>query len=96
MGIWVGPAKFASIGVHIRRWVTTHGFALNVSPDLSYFAGIVPCGLTGVTMTSIERETGERPPVATVARRAALHFGEVFSRPMIEAGEPAAAPAAVT
>lgn len=87
VGVWVGEAKIASIGVHIRRWVTTHGFALNVSPDLSYFGGIVPCGLAGVTMTSIERLTGARPPLAEVAACAARSFGEVFGRPMVPFAE---------
>jgi lipoyl(octanoyl) transferase len=62
-GVWVGlagavpaPRKIASIGVHARDWVTWHGFALNVNTDLRYFDLIVPCGITGVTMTSVARE----------------------------------------
>lgn len=52
-GVWIGNAKIASIGVHVSRNITSHGFALNVDPDLSYFSHIVPCGLPDVTMTSI-------------------------------------------
>jgi lipoyl(octanoyl) transferase len=57
-GVWVGGAtrKIASIGVHARDWVTWHGFALNVNTDLHYFDLIVPCGINGVTMTSVARE----------------------------------------
>ncbi|HEX9669853.1 MAG TPA: lipoyl(octanoyl) transferase LipB [Thermoanaerobaculia bacterium] len=83
IGVWVGKEKIASIGVHLSRWVTTHGFALNVATDLSYFAGIVPCGLSGVGVTSVERLTGRREEVAAVAARCALHFGEVFGRTML-------------
>jgi lipoate-protein ligase B len=54
-GVWIGPRKIASIGVGIRRWVTYHGLALNVCPDLSYFESIVPCGIEGCEMTSIAR-----------------------------------------
>jgi lipoyl(octanoyl) transferase len=83
LGMWVGGAKVASLGVHLKRWVTTHGFALNVTTDLDLFAGIVPCGLSGVTMTSIERLTGARPSLAEVAARHAAHFGAVFEREMV-------------
>ena len=55
-GVWTGGKKIASIGVHARDWVTWHGFALNVTTDLSYFDLIVPCGIQDVTMTSIARE----------------------------------------
>lgn len=55
-GIWAGTRKLASIGVHARQWVTWHGFALNVTTNLSFFDLMVPCGLPGVEMTSVERE----------------------------------------
>lgn len=70
--------KIASIGVHARDWVTWHGFALNVSTDLSYFDLVVPCGIDGVVMTSIERETGVTPSVADAGRNVARALGEVF------------------
>ncbi|HEX9610770.1 MAG TPA: lipoyl(octanoyl) transferase LipB [Gemmatimonadales bacterium] len=57
-GVWTHGRKIASIGVHVKQWVTWHGFALNVTTDLSYFTRIVPCGIEGVEMTSIERERG--------------------------------------
>lgn len=57
-GVWVGERKIASIGVAIRRWVTWHGFALNVGADLAAFDAITPCGIAGVEMTSVARETG--------------------------------------
>jgi lipoate-protein ligase B len=57
-GVWVGHRKIASIGVAIRRWVSWHGFALNVGPDISGFAAITPCGIAGVEMTSVAREGG--------------------------------------
>lgn len=83
VGVWVGEAKIASIGVHLSRWVTTHGFALNVTTDLSFFRGIVPCGLAGVEITSIERLTGERPALSEVAERYAGVFAEVFDRELV-------------
>ena len=57
-GVWIANRKIASIGVGVRHWITMHGFALNVSGDLSPFGHIVPCGISDVTMTSIEKETG--------------------------------------
>jgi lipoyl(octanoyl) transferase len=83
IGVWVGEEKIASIGVHLSRWITTHGFALNVSTDLAYFAGIVPCGLHQVQMTSIERLTGRAPDLRDVAAGCARHFGEVFQRGLV-------------
>jgi len=70
-GIWVGDEKLASIGVAVRRWVTYHGFALNVCPDLSDFELIDPCGLAGVHMTSFQRLLGAGCPSLAEARRAA-------------------------
>ena len=58
-GVWVGSRKIASIGVHVKKWITFHGFALNITTDLKYFDLIVPCGIDGVEITSIERELGE-------------------------------------
>ena len=66
-GVWVGDRKIASIGVGVRHWITMHGFALNVCGDLSPFDQITPCGIAGVAMTSIERETGVTYEVRTIA-----------------------------
>ena len=63
-GVWTGGRKIASIGIHVKQWVTFHGFALNVSTDLSYFDLIVPCGIKDVVMTSISRELGRDDHVA--------------------------------
>ncbi|HKA52357.1 MAG TPA: lipoyl(octanoyl) transferase LipB [Candidatus Binatia bacterium] len=78
-GVWVGERKIASIGVGVRRWVTYHGFALNVDPELSYFADIVPCGLAGVRMTSmaqlLDRPVALAGVKTAIARTFADHFG---------------------
>jgi lipoyl(octanoyl) transferase len=68
-GVWVEDRKIASIGVGVRKWVTMHGFALNVASDLSGFLNIIPCGLSGVRMTSISSEAGEEVTVETVGER---------------------------
>jgi lipoate-protein ligase B len=65
-GVWAGERKIASIGVGIRKWVTYHGFALNVTTDLAYFGRIHPCGLKGRAATSIAVEAGSAPPMAAV------------------------------
>ncbi len=57
-GVWTRGQKIASIGIHVKQWVTWHGFALNVTTDLAHFERIVPCGITGVVMTSVQRERG--------------------------------------
>ncbi|MCS6925230.1 MAG: lipoyl(octanoyl) transferase LipB [Candidatus Binatia bacterium] len=77
-GVWVGEEKIASIGVGVRRWVTYHGFALNVDPDLSYFSDIVPCGLAGVRMTSMARLLGRPVPLLPVKERVAELFARQF------------------
>ncbi|UCC75275.1 MAG: lipoyl(octanoyl) transferase LipB [Gemmatimonadota bacterium] len=77
-GVWVRDRKIASIGVHVTRWVTFHGFALNVSTDLSDFDLIVPCGIEEVQMTSVEREAGRAWKLDEAAAQVARSFGEVF------------------
>src|SRR5215207_5992475 len=77
-GVWTQGRKVASIGVHARDWVTWHGFALNVTTDLSYFDLIVPCGIAGVEMTSIAKERGAAD-MGEVERLVAEAFGRVFS-----------------
>ena len=79
-GVWTGGKKIASIGVHARDWVTWHGFALNVSTDLSYFELIVPCGIQDVTMTSVARELpGANIPFERVARTATTALARLFA-----------------
>ncbi len=80
-GVWVDGRKVAAIGVHISRWVTSHGFALNVSTDLNYFHYIVPCGLTR-PVTSMAA-LGAPATVAEVSGRLAAHFGRVFECEML-------------
>ena len=77
-GIWVGAKKIGSIGVGIKRWTTCHGFALNVCPDLSYFSGIVPCGIEGCKMTSIEVFSEKEVRVDEFAATIRSRFAEVF------------------
>jgi lipoyl(octanoyl) transferase len=79
-GAWVGDEKIGAIGVRIARWVTSHGFALNVSTDLSPFDLIVPCGIRGRGVTSLERLAGSPVSVDQVMERLAGHFAQVFER----------------
>ena len=91
-GVWVGSDKIASIGVHLSRWVTTHGFALNVNTDLSRFGLIVPCGLRDGAVTSMERLLGRPTPLAQVAAAIVPVFGEIFGREMAPESPQAAIP----
>jgi len=82
--VWVGNDKIAAIGVHISRWITTHGFALNVTDDpLEFFPGIVPCGILDGGVTSIERAAGRRLALPQIVSSIVRHFGEVFGREII-------------
>jgi lipoyl(octanoyl) transferase len=89
VGVWVGEEKIASLGVHLSRWITTHGFALNVTTDVSAFAGIVPCGLPGIALTSIAQLSGREWNVEGVGRRLVRHFAAVFERELAEGAPPA-------
>jgi lipoyl(octanoyl) transferase len=80
-GVWVGDRKIAAIGVHISRWVTSHGFALNVSTDLAYFQYIVPCGLTK-PVTSMA-QLGVRATLDEVGERLAANFCRIFECDML-------------
>ena len=77
-GVWTEDRKIASIGVGVRRWITMHGFGLNVGPDLSGFAAITPCGIEGVTMTSLSRELGREISTEEVAEIAAKVFTAAY------------------
>jgi lipoyl(octanoyl) transferase len=84
-GVWVGNEKLVAMGVHISRWVTSHGFAFNVNTELNYFDWIVPCGLRGKGVTSIERLLGAPADMAEAAERVIEHFGRVFGLEMQKA-----------
>lgn len=77
-GVWVGDEKIAAIGVRITRWITLHGFALNVNPELAYFEAIVPCGIRDRGVTSLAKLLGSAPTPAEVAPLAAECLAEVF------------------
>lgn len=77
-GVWIEDRKIASIGVGVRRWITMHGFGLNIGSDLSGYEAITPCGITGVTMTSLSREIGREISVEEAATEAARVFTAVY------------------
>jgi lipoyl(octanoyl) transferase len=83
-GIWVGDEKIAAIGVRIARWVTSHGFALNVNTNLEHFRLITPCGLHGTGVTSIAKKIGRDVPLDDVRKIVAAKFAEVFERELVD------------
>jgi lipoyl(octanoyl) transferase len=87
-GIWVGQppteAKLAALGVHLSRWVTSHGFAYNVATDLRYFDLIVPCGIAGKRATSLQCVLDRAVRTDEVRPQLAAHFGELFERNMLQ------------
>lgn len=83
-GVWVDGAKICAMGIKCSRWVTMHGFALNVNTDLSYFGHIVPCGITDKPVTSLQALTGAHIPLSEVKERILVHFGEVFNTRILQ------------
>jgi lipoate-protein ligase B len=79
-GVWIGERKVASLGIAVRRWVTMHGFALNVATDLSRFAAINPCGLDAAVMTSLSKECGRDVTLAEIKPLAIARLSSVFGR----------------
>ena len=80
-GVWVEGRKIASIGVGVRKWVTMHGFALNVSSDLHGFQHITPCGIADVCMTSVSQEVGEEIPLESIRQSIEPHLYRYLSPP---------------
>jgi lipoate-protein ligase B len=79
-GIWVGTRKIGSIGLHVSRGVTTHGLAVNVNNDLQPFEWVVPCGIEGVSMTSLSRELGAEQDLGAFAETLVAAYADVFDR----------------
>jgi lipoyl(octanoyl) transferase len=77
-GVWVGDAKLVAMGVHVSRWVTSHGFAFNINTDLEYFDWIVPCGLRDKSVTSLKHLLGKNVEMESVIERVVKGLGETF------------------
>jgi lipoyl(octanoyl) transferase len=87
-GTWIGAEKIGAIGVRISRWITSHGFAFNVSTRLDHFQLIVPCGIADRGVTSLEQATGRTIPIGEVEGRIVQHFAAVFDREVHQALSP--------
>ena len=83
-GVYIENRKITAIGIAVRKWISFHGFAFNVSTNLSHFNWIIPCGLADREVTSLERELGYRPDFETVKKQTAEYFSEVFEVELIK------------
>jgi len=83
-GVWVDEAKICAMGVRCSRWVTMHGFALNVNTNLAYFKNIIPCGLEDKPVTSLQEILGEKQDMEVVKKRISHHFGKLFKADISE------------
>jgi lipoate-protein ligase B len=82
-GVWTEQGKIAAMGIHISRWITRHGFALNVNTDLEFFDLIIPCGIAGGNVTSMAKMLSRHCDLTETAERFAREFGPIFGRKMI-------------
>ncbi|MBA4250634.1 MAG: lipoyl(octanoyl) transferase [Chlorobiaceae bacterium] len=78
-GVWINERKIAAIGIKVSRWITMHGFALNCNTDLSFYDGIIPCGIKDKAVTSIEKEIGQKFSMNDLKEKFVKHFVEVFN-----------------
>ncbi|HYK87700.1 MAG TPA: lipoyl(octanoyl) transferase LipB [Acidobacteriota bacterium] len=79
-GVWTPAGKIAAMGIHISRWITRHGFALNVNTDLSYYDLIIPCGISGKSVASMETVLSRKIDLREVAQKYVHHFAHVYKR----------------
>jgi lipoate-protein ligase B len=86
-GVWTHKGKIAAMGVHISRWITRHGFALNVNTDLSFYDLIVPCGIVGKDVTSVQKLLSHAVDLEEIANQYVLKFGPIFNRNMVRTSE---------
>jgi lipoyl(octanoyl) transferase len=86
-GAWVDKEKIGAIGVRVSRWITSHGFALNVNTDLKYFEYIIPCGIRQHGVTSLQKLLGKTVDIAEVHESLIHHFAEIFERNVVSAGQ---------
>ena len=95
-GVWIEPGipgrerKICAMGVRCSRWITMHGFALNVNTDLAYFSGIIPCGIQNKAVTSIENELGRKIPMKEVIHHLKINFEKVFGAELVVNQQPVA------